>query len=89
MARGRKRVVEATAASITESIKSVDEKINALNEEIKTLRIQKKELIKDLAVAEKREAEEKEAESMKNIIAMIQERGLSIDDVQKILDANK
>lgn len=52
MARVRK--VEFTSEEIKSQITSTEEQITKLTDELKTLRLQKKNLMKDLAVAEKK-----------------------------------
>ena len=48
--------------------------------------MQKKNLIKDLAVAEKKEAAAKEEQSMKDLAKLLREKGLSVEDVRNMLD---
>ena len=59
MARGRKRTVEATPDAIKKLIEEIEISIATKTEEIKSLKLQKKELLKDLAAAEKKAAIEK------------------------------
>ena len=54
MARVRK--VEFTSEEIKSQITSTEEQITKLTDELKTLSLQKKNLMIDLAVAEKKEA---------------------------------
>ena len=54
MARVRK--VELTSEEIKAQITSIEEQITKLTEDIKGLRVQKKNLSKDLVAAEKKEA---------------------------------
>lgn len=87
MARGRKRQVEMTSENIQVMIDDIDNKIASMNDEIKTLRSQKKELIKDLAAAQKKEAEEQEVENMKALALMMKEKNISISDLEKMITA--
>ena len=54
--RGKRRVVELTTEEVRAQIASTEEQITKLTDELKALRLQKKNLTKDLAVAEKNEA---------------------------------
>lgn len=84
MARVRK--VELTSEEIKAQITSIEEQITKLTEDIKGLRVQKKNLSKDLVVAEKKEAAAKEEQSMKNLARLLREKGLSVEDVRNMLD---
>ena len=84
MARVRK--VELTSEEIKAQITSIEEQITKLTEDIKGLRVQKKNLSKDLVTAEKKEAAAKEAQSMKDLARLLREKGLSVEDVRNMLD---
>lgn len=84
MARVRK--VELTSEEIKAQITSIEEQITKLTEDIKGLRVQKKNLSKDLVTAEKKEAAAKEEQSMKDIAKLLREKGLSVEDVRNMLD---
>lgn len=84
MARVRK--VELTSEEVKAEITSTEEQITKLTDELKTLRLQKKNLMKDLAVAEKKEAAVKEEQSMKDLAKLLREKGLSVEDVRNMLD---
>ena len=84
MARVRK--VELTSEEIKAQITSIEEQITKLTDELKTLKLQKKNLMKDLAVAEKKEAAVKEGQSMKDLAKLLREKGLSVEDVRNMLD---
>lgn len=84
MARVRK--VEFTSEEIKSQITSTEEQITKLTDELKTLRLQKKNLMKDLAVAEKKEAAVKEEQSMKDLAKLLREKGFSVEDVRNMLD---
>lgn len=60
--------------------------ITKLTEDIKGLRVQKKNLSKDLVAAEKKEAAVKEEQSMKDLAKLLREKGLSVEDVRNMLD---
>lgn len=85
MARGRKRIVEATSDTIRESIANIDVAIAAKTDEIKSLKTQKKELLKDLAAAEKKEALEKEEADMKSLVALMKEKNITTEYIEKLL----
>lgn len=84
MARVRK--VELTSEEIKAQITSIEEQITKLTDELKTLKLHKKNLMKDLAVAEKKEAAVKEEQSMKDLAKLLREKGLSVEDVRNMLD---
>lgn len=84
MARVRK--VELTSEEVKAQIASTEEQITKLTDELKTLKLQKKNLMKDLAVAEKKEAAIKEEQSMKDLAKLLREKGLSVEDVRNMLD---
>lgn len=89
MARGHKRIVEVTSDTIRESIANIDVAIAAKTDEIKSLKTQKKELLKDLAAAEKKEALEKEEADMKSLVALMKEKNITVKDIEKILIEQK
>ena len=82
----KRRVVELTTEEVKAQITSTEEQITKLTDELKTLKLQKKNLIKDLAVAEKKEAAVKEEQSMKDLAKLLREKGLSVEDVRNMLD---
>ena len=84
--RGKRRVVELTTEEVKAQIASTEEQITKLTDELKTLKLQKKNLSKDLVAAEKKEAAAKEEQSMKNLARLLREKGLSVEDVRNILD---
>lgn len=84
MARVRK--VELTSEEIKAQITSIEEQITKLTDELKALKLQKKNLMKDLAAAEKKEAAVKEEQSMKDLAKLLREKGLSVEDVRNMLD---
>lgn len=84
MARVRK--VELTSEEVKAEITSTEEQITKLTDELKTLKLHKKNLMKDLAVAEKKEAAVKEEQSMKDLAKLLREKGLSVEDVRNMLD---
>lgn len=84
MARVRK--VEFTSEEVKAQITSTEEQITKLTDELKTLKLHKKNLMKDLAVAEKKEAAVKEEQSMKDLAKLLREKGLSVEDVRNMLD---
>lgn len=84
MARVRK--VELTSEEIKAQITSIEEQITKLTEDIKGLKVQEKNLSKDLVAAEKKEAAAKEEQSMKDLAKLLREKGLSVEDVRNMLD---
>ena len=84
MARVRK--VEFTSEEIKVQITSIEEQITKLTDELKALRAQKKNLSKDLVIAEKKEAAAKEEQSMKDLAKLLREKGLSVEDIRNMLD---
>ena len=84
--RGKRRVVELTSEEVKAQITSTEEQITKLTDELKTLKLQKKNLMKDLAIAEKKEAAVKEEQSMKDLAKLLREKGLSVEDVRNMLD---
>ena len=84
MARVRK--VKFTTEEIKAQIASTEEQITKLADELKALRAQKKNLSKDLVIAEKKEAAAKEEQSMKDLAKLLREKGLSVEDVRNMLD---
>lgn len=84
MARVRK--VELTSEEIKAQITSIEEQITKLTEDIKGLRAQKKELVKDLIAAEKKEAAVKEEQDMKDLANLLKEKGLTVEEVRNIID---
>ena len=84
MARVRK--VEFTSEEIKVQITSIEEQITKLTDELKALRAQKKNLSKDLVIAEKKEAAAKEDQSMKDLAKLLREKGLSVEDIRNMLD---
>ena len=87
MARGRKRIVEDTPDVIKKLIEEIEISITTKTEEIKSLKLQKKGLLKDLAAAEKKAAIEKEEADMKSLVALMREKNITIDDVEKIISS--
>lgn len=84
--RGKRRVVESTSEEIKSQITSIEEQITQLTEDIKYLRVQRKELVKDLIAAEKKEEAIKEEQAMKNLANLLKEKGLTVEEVRNILD---
>ena len=84
--RGKRRVVELTTEEVKAQITSTEEQITKLTDELKTLKLQKKNLMKDLSVSEKKEAAAKEEQSMKDLAKLLREKGLSVEDVRNMLD---
>lgn len=86
MPRGRKRVVEMTASDIKAKIESNNAKIDELTNEIKSLRVENKNLVKDLAVAEAKEKEEATKKEMEEIVNLVKSSGKSLDEIKAMLE---
>lgn len=84
--RCKRRVVELTTEEVKAQIASTEEQITKLTDELKTLKLQKKNLSKDLVAAEKKETAVKEEQSMKDLAKLLREKGLSVEDVRNMLD---
>lgn len=84
--RCKRRVVELTTEEVKAQIASTEEQITKLTDELKTLKLHKRNLMKDLAVAEKKEVAVKEEQSMKDLAKLLREKGLSVEDVRNMLD---
>ena len=84
MAKVRK--VDFTSEEIKSQITSIEEQITQLTEDIKYLKVQKKELTKDLVAAEKKEAAVKEEQAMKDLANLLKEKGLTVEEVRNIID---
>lgn len=83
---GKRRVVESTSEEIKSQITSIEEQITQLTEDIKYLKVQKKELVKDLIAAEKKETAVKEEQAMKDLANLLKEKGLTVEEVRNIID---
>lgn len=86
MPRGRKRVVEMSAADIKAKIESNNAKIDELTNEIKSLRVENKNLVKDLAVAEAKEKEEATKEEMEEIVNLVKSSGKTLDEIKAMFE---
>ncbi|MDO4339868.1 MAG: hypothetical protein Q4C91_17530 [Eubacteriales bacterium] len=82
----RRRIVEATVVQISEEIQNIDTKLEKNAEESKALKQRKKELLKDLKAAEKQEAEAAKKRELEDLVALLNEKGLTVEDVKNILD---
>lgn len=86
MPRGKRRVVEMSAADIRAKIESNSAKISDLTNEIKSLKLENKSLIKDLVIAETREKEEAAKKETEEIVELIKNSGKSLDEIKAILE---
>ena len=86
MPRGRKRVVEMSAADIKVKIESNTDRIDELTNEIKTLKLENKNLLKDLTVAESKEKEESAKREIEEIAKMIKNSGKSFEEIKALLE---
>lgn len=81
----RKRVITLTPEEIQSKIDELDKQITELNAEIKGLKAEKKQQLKDLKVAQKRAAEEKEQKELKEVLALIKEKGLTAEELKELI----
>lgn len=86
MPRGRKRVVEMSAADIKAKIESNNAKIDEFTNDIKALRVENKNLVKDLVVAEAKEKEEATKKEMEEIVNLVKSSGKSLDEIKAMLE---
>lgn len=86
MPRGRKRVVEMTASDIKARIESNTAKIDELTNEIKSMKLENKNLVKDLATAEAKEKEEAAKKEMEEIVNLVKSSGKSLDEIKAMLE---
>lgn len=84
MARAKK----ATRASeeIVKKIKETDAAIEEAKENVKSLRSQKKQLMKELKTTQKEEAKIKEMEDIKSLLELMKEKDLSVEDLKKLVE---
>lgn len=85
MAR-RKREVTMTVAEITNEMANIDVQIEALTTQIKELKANKKKLIKDCVIAEEQEKEAAKVKQMQELVELINEKGLTMEQLKDILD---
>ena len=86
MPRGRKRVVEMSSVDIKAKIESNTTKIDELTNEIKAIKLDNKNLMKDLTVAEEKEKEEAAKKEMEEIVNLVKNSGKSIEEIKAILE---
>lgn len=86
MARTKKVTESSSSEDILATICKIDEEINAKTVELKSLKSYKRTLNKWLEDAEVREAKERDEEALNRIVSLIKEKGMSVDDIEKMLD---
>lgn len=86
MAKPRKITESSSIEDILAEIYKVDEIINAESAKIKELKIKKRTLNKWLKNAESKEAKKKDEETLNRIVSIIKEKGITVDDIEKMID---
>lgn len=82
----RKRQVNMSVEEITNEIASIDTQIESLTSQVKDLKAAKKKLAKDFITAKKQEDEAAKVKQMEELVNLIQEKGLTVEQVKEILD---
>lgn len=84
MARTKK--VTRASEEIVKKIKETDDAIEEAKENVKSLRSQKKQLMKELKTTQKEEAKIKEMEDIKNLLELMKEKDISVEDLKKLVE---
>lgn len=84
MARTKK--VTRASEEIVKKIRETDTAIEEAKENVKSLRSQKKQLIKELKVTQKEEEKIKEMEDIKGLLELMKEKDLSVEDLKKLVE---
>lgn len=84
MARTKK--VTRASEEIVKKIKETDNAIEEAKENVKSLRLQKKQLMKELKTTQKEEAKIKEMEDIKDLLELMKEKDISVDDLKKLVE---
>ena len=84
MARTKK--VTRASEEIVKKIKETDAAIEEAKENVKSLRSQKKQLMKELKATQKEEAKIKEMEDIKGLLELMKEKDLSVEDLKKLVE---
>ena len=81
------RTKKAARASeeIVKKIRETDTAIEEAKENVKSLRSQKKQLMKELKT-QKEEAKIKEMEDIKNLLELMKEKDISVEDLKKLVE---
>lgn len=86
MARTKKITGQSSTEEIISEIYKVDDIISAKTAELKELKAKKRSLNKLLSEAEERENEEKNKETLDRVVSLMKKRGISVDDVEAMLN---
>lgn len=84
MARTKK--VARASEEIVKKIRETDTAIEEAQENVKSLRSQKKQLMKELKTTQKEEAKIKEMEDIKGLLELMKEKDLSVEDLKKLVE---
>lgn len=84
MARTKK--VTRASEEIVKKIRETDTAIEEAKENVKSLRSQKKQLMKELKTTQKEEAKIKEMEDIKNLLELMKEKDISVEDLKKLVE---
>lgn len=77
---------EFTSEELTSQLAEVENEITTTTATLKELKNKRKKITKDLAAAKKIEAAEKEEQDVKELLKLMDEKGLSIDDIKGLLE---
>ena len=84
MARTKK--VTRASEEIVKKIRETDTAIEEAKENVKSLRSQKKQLMKELKVTQKEEEKIKEMEDIKGLLELMKEKDLSVEYLKKLVE---
>lgn len=86
MARNKKITSDSSIEEIKAEISKVEEEIAIKATELKELKSKKRTLNKWLFDAECRETEQKNKATLDRVVAIMKEKGISVDDVEAMLN---
>lgn len=86
MARNKKITSDSSTEEIKTEINKVEEEIVTKTTELKELKSKKRTLNKWLSDAECRETEEKNKATLDRVVAIMKEKGITVDDVEAMLN---
>ena len=87
MARRKRKEVILTSELIEEQINTNQKQILELSEKIKKLKLQNKNLEKELIITKENEKNEADKQMFKELTDLIKEKGLSLEEVKNILNS--
>lgn len=87
MARRKRKEVNLTSELIEEQINTNQKQILELSEKIKKLKLQNKNLEKELIITKENEKNEADKQMFKELTDLIKEKGLSLEEVKNILNS--